>query len=202
MRKLSKSAKIISLLLNLLCWTTLLGSLLYGFASAVSSFQLWQNPAAANGITSVHGITLDYIQFYSEEGIVIESSQLLKMSLLSLPVYFLQVPLTCYGIQLLRKVLALVSQQRPFSGTSRILTKLGWVSLCVALIQNVTDWAIQRQANFGYQLSKLFLGSSITNVSFQHQLDSTFLVVAAVVFILSGVFRYGEELQQLSDETL
>jgi len=202
MNNLSKSAKFISLLLNLLCWAALLGSLLYGLASIVSSYQIWQNPSAQEGITSVHGITLDYISFYSEEGIVIENSQLLKMSLLSLPVYFVQVPLTCYGIQLLRKLLALVSQKRPFSGASRILKKLGWVSLSVALIQNVTDWAIQHQANFGYQLSKLFLGSSITNVSFQYKLDSTFLVVAVVVFILSGVFRYGEELQQLSDETL
>lgn len=202
MNKLSKSAKFISLLLNLLCWTTLLGSLLYGFASAVSTYQLWQNPAAADGITSVHGITLDYINFYSEEGIVIERSQLLKMNLLSLPVYFVQVPLTCYGIQLLRKLLALVSQQRPFSGASHILKRLGWVSLSVALIQNVTDWFLQRQTNIGYQLSKLFLGSSITEVTFLYEPDSTFLIVSVVVFILSGVFHYGEELQQLSDETL
>lgn len=202
MNKLNRSARVISLALNLYCWFILLGSLLYGLGTAWSTFQMWQNPEGGADILRIHGITLDYIHFYSETGMVIQQSQLMKMNLWSLPVYFLQVPLFCYGIQLLRKILKLVIQQRPFSGTSQILKRMGGVSLAVCAIENLTDWGIQRHTEYGYRLSELFLGSSITEVTFQQQWDNTFLIVAIVVFVLSAVFRYGEELQQLSDETV
>ena len=202
MNKLTRSAKVISLILNLNFWFILLGSLLYGLGSAWSTFQMWQNPDAGPDIIRIHGITLDYIEFYSEAGLVIERTQLMKMNLWSLPVYFVQIPLFCYGIQLLRKILKLVIQQRPFSGTSRILKRMGWVSLAICFIQNLTDWGLQQHMEYGYRLSELFLDSTITKVTFHHQWDNTYLIVAVVVFVLSAVFRYGEELQQLSDETL
>lgn len=35
-----------------------------------------------------------------------------------------------------------------------------------------------------------------------YALDGTFILVAALLFLFSFVFQYGEELQRLSDETL
>ena len=202
MNKLTRSAKIVSAILSVSFWFILIGGLFYGLGTAWSSFNMWRNPNAGADIIRINGITLDYIHFYSDVGLVIEEAQLLKMNLLSLPVYFLEVPLFCYGIQLLRKILKRMIQQRPFSGTSQILNRMGCVSLIVCVIENLTDWALHRHMELSYQLSELFLGSSITKVTFQHQWDTTFLIVAVVVFVLSAVFRYGEELQQLSDETL
>ena len=202
MNKLTRSAKIVSAILSVSFWFILMGGLFYGLGTAWSSFNMWRNPNAGADIIRINGITLDYIHFYSDVGLVIEKAQLLKMNLLSLPVYFLEVPLFCYGIQLLRKILKRMIQQRPFSGTSQILNRMGCVSLIVCVIENLTDWALHRHMELSYQLSELFLGSSITKVTFQHQWNTTFLIVAVVVFVLSAVFRYGEQLQQLSDETL
>lgn len=53
-----------------------------------------------------------------------------------------------------------------------------------------------------YQLPSLLLGDKITQVSFIAPSDLGFLFIAAVLLLLSYVFRYGESLQQLSDETL
>ena len=39
-------------------------------------------------------------------------------------------------------------------------------------------------------------------MNFNFEFDLTFLVLWAVLTLTSYVFRYGEELQQLSDETL
>ena len=36
----------------------------------------------------------------------------------------------------------------------------------------------------------------------EHVLDGSFLVIALLLFLFSYIFRYGEELQKLSDETL
>lgn len=197
MNKLSKTAKIISLLLNILCWTVLAGGLFHGYVSTMPLF------ADLSGKTTLSGITLDYLKLYAGNGgIPVVVSALKEMAVPSLFVYFLEVPLMCYGLQLLRRVLKPMAEQRPFSGTGKTLRKLGVVSLAIALIENGTDYWLHFVIEHSYDLERLFQGSLITDVDFLFQIDYTFLLAAAVFFLLSGVFRYGEELQQLSDETL
>ena len=53
-----------------------------------------------------------------------------------------------------------------------------------------------------YDLHLLLLSEKIPHVEFHFTLDLSFLLVSAILLLLSYVFRYGEELQQLSDETL
>ena len=198
MNKLSKTAKILSIALNILCWTVLLGTLLYGFGATRTLL------VADRSIeTTINGITLDYLQLFAGNGgISIEIAALKKMAAVTLLVYFLEVPLICYGLQLLRKVLRPMAEQRPFSGTGKLLRKLGWLSLVIAFVANGTDYWLHSLIQHSYNLEKLFQGSVITDVDFLFQLDYTFLLIAAVFFLLSWVFQYGEELQQLSDETV
>ena len=197
MNKLSKTAKILSLLLNLLCWTVLAGSLVYGCTSAVPLF------SDLKGETTISGITLDYLKLYSSTGgIPVNLSALKKMSAVTMLVYFGEVPLMCWGLQLLRKVLRPMAEHRPFSGTGKTLQKLGFVSLAIALVENGTDYWLHSIMEHGYHLADLFRGSLITDVDFLFQVDYTFLLAASVFFLLSWVFQYGEELQQLSDETV
>lgn len=201
MTKLSKSTKIISILLNIVCWAILIGSLYYGITYAISCFSL--SSGNASGETFISGITLDNLRFYSSSGgITIRPAALRNMQLVALLVYFVEVPLICWCIQLLRKVLRPIIGSRPFSGTGILLKKLGWISLIIAAVQNLADWGMLYIMEYQYRFADFFLGSIITDVDFQFEPDATFIIVAIVVFILSGVFRYGEELQQLSDETL
>lgn len=53
-----------------------------------------------------------------------------------------------------------------------------------------------------YDLHLLLLSEKIPHVEFHFTFDLSFLLVSAILLLLSYVFRYGEELQQLSDETL
>ncbi len=201
MTKWRNLPRLLSLALSCLCWLLLLGSLVYGIFTARACFGLLTSDNLTE--TFVSGLSLGYMRFYSETGgIVVSQEALLKMNSINLVVYFLQIPLICYGIHLLRKLLVPISQGRPFSGTVKILTKLGWFSLLVAVIQNATKWGMIHVSEYDYMISNLFLGSVITDVSFQFTPDFTFLVTAVVFFLLSCVFRCGESLQQLSDETL
>lgn len=180
MTNLTKTAKLLSVLLNILCWTVLAGSLIYGFTSATALFSDF------SGKTTLSGITLDYLKLYARGGgIPVEVAALKKMSAVTLFVYFLEAPLICYGIQLLRKVLKPMAQQRPFSGTGNILRKLGWVSLIIALVENGTDYWLHSIIEHHYHLEQLFQGSLITDVDFLFQVDYTFLLAAAVFFLLS-----------------
>ena len=197
MNKLSKTAKVLSILLNILCWTVLLGSLLYGL-NAVRTLSV----ADRSVDTTINGVTLDYLKLYARNGIPVNTAALKKTAAVTLFVYFLEVPLMCWGLQLLRKVLKPMAEHRPFSGTSKILQQLGWVSLGITFLANVTDYWLHSIIEHSYHLAELFNGSPITEVDFLFQPDYTFLLAAAVFFLLSWVFRYGEELQQLSDETV
>lgn len=201
MSKLSKSTKILSMVLNIICWVILIGSLFYGINSVIGCFSLSTGNATSESFVS--GITLDNLKFYSSTGgISIRAAAMRNMQLVSLLVYFIQVPLSCWGIQILRQILRPIINSRPFSGTSALLKKLGWICLLVAAIQNIADWLMLSIMDRQYHIADFFLGSIITDVSFRFEVNYTFIVAAIVVFILSGVFRYGEELQQLSDETL
>lgn len=48
----------------------------------------------------------------------------------------------------------------------------------------------------------LFNSKYVTQIKFDIRFELSFLVFAALIYLLSYIFRYGQELQQLSDETL
>ncbi len=48
----------------------------------------------------------------------------------------------------------------------------------------------------------LFNLKYVTQIKFDIRFEFSFLIFAALIYLLSYIFRYGQELQQLSDETL
>ena len=48
----------------------------------------------------------------------------------------------------------------------------------------------------------LFNSKYVTQIKFDIRIEFSFLIFAALIYLLSYIFRYGQELQQLSDETL
>jgi len=200
MTKTSKTVNLISIALAVLFWLLLLQGLPSGLFHLRTCISLLQEPSQEVAIT-VNGITQNFLSVYSKEGIAISRQQLLLENLLSVLVCFGRTPIFCYGIYLLRKILASISQQRPFSGTASLLKKLGWASVALAAVQNLFDYVLVYQYESA-EISRLFVGSPITEVHFRYVPDFTYLVLAAVLFILCTVFHHGEQLQQLSDETL
>ena len=51
-------------------------------------------------------------------------------------------------------------------------------------------------------LEQLFKEGVVKNIMIRYNFSLTPLFVGGILFLLSYVFEYGEELQQLSDETL
>jgi hypothetical protein len=107
------------------------------------------------------------------------------------------------GCKEIRNILAPMIQGEPFQGiVGQGLKKLARYSIALGIIGNVTILAEQIFTTFIFDLSALLLSEKISHISFNYEIDLTFLVVAAVLLLTSYIFRYGEELQQLSDETL
>ena len=107
------------------------------------------------------------------------------------------------GIGYIREILLPMKEERPFESiVSTNLQKLAKLSIHLGIFYNIIVLSEQLMAVFVFDLPGLLVGEKITHVGGMFSLDLTFLIYWAILLLLSYVFRYGEQLQQLSDETL
>ena len=103
----------------------------------------------------------------------------------------------------IRQILEPMTQGTVFqTGISAILKKLAKLSLILCIVTNILNVVILVMHTFGYRIYDLIISEKITHLTIHANLDGTFLIVSGVLYLLSFIFRYGEELQQLADETL
>jgi hypothetical protein len=96
-----------------------------------------------------------------------------------------------------------MTEEKPFDTiVSTNLKKLARLSINLGILYNIILLSEQIITVFVYDLPGLLISEKISHVGGMFQVDLTFVVYWAVLLLLSYIFRYGEELQQLSDETL
>lgn len=107
------------------------------------------------------------------------------------------------GVGYVREILQPMKEEKPFDCmVSTNLKKLARLSINIGILFNIIILSEQIISVFVLGLPELLIGEKITHVSGMFSLDLTFLVYWAILLLLGYVFRYGEQLQQLSDETL
>jgi hypothetical protein len=103
----------------------------------------------------------------------------------------------------IRAILNPMTEGHPFSNTvSTNLKKLSNLTIWVGIATNLTLIVEGMLTVFAYNLGGLMNPDLVTHISINYDLDLTFMLYFGVLRLLSYIFRYGEELQQLSDETL
>ena len=107
------------------------------------------------------------------------------------------------GVGYIREILKPMIEEKPFDSiVSTNLKKLAKLSIVIGILVNIIILSEQIVAVFLYDLPGLLISEKITHVSGMFKVDLTFIVYWAILMLLSYVFRHGEQLQQLSDETL
>ena len=107
------------------------------------------------------------------------------------------------GVGYIREILNPMKEEKPFDSiVSTNLKKLAKLSITLGILINIIILSEQILTVFVYDLPSLLISEKILHVGGMFNVDLTFLIYWAVLMLLSYVFRYGEELQQLSDETL
>ena len=102
-----------------------------------------------------------------------------------------------------RSILQPMKEGLPFHDTvCRSLKKMAKYTLVLGIAGNAIKLSSTLMLVREYDLLRLLLSDKVTHVTFNESFDLGFLVIAAALLLLSYVFRYGQELQQLSDETL
>ena len=107
------------------------------------------------------------------------------------------------GIGYIREILNPMKEEKPFDSiVSTNLKKLAKLSIEIGILYNILLLIDQIMTVFVYDIPALLISEKIIHVGGMFKIDLTFLIYWAFLMLLSYVFRYGEELQQLSDETL
>ena len=107
------------------------------------------------------------------------------------------------GVGYIREILKPMTEEKPFDSiVSTNLGKLAKLSINLGILYNIILLSEQIITVFVYDLPSLLVSEKITHITGMFQVDLTFLIYWAILLLLSYVFRYGEGLQQLSDETL
>lgn len=114
-----------------------------------------------------------------------------------------QLPVLYMTFGSIRGILGLLIEGTPFhEHIVYYLTRLGWLTVANGVIGIVSSFILQGNFLPRYDLGALFLSDKITQVTTNHTISLNFVLYAIVLFLLAEIFRYGMELQQLSDETL
>ena len=108
-----------------------------------------------------------------------------------------------FEVKCIRAILQPMTQGQPFSSAaSDNLKKLAVLSIVTGIALNCVDLAEQVITAYAYDLPGLLISEKIAQVTINYNFDLSFLIYSAILLLLSYVFRYGTQLQELSDETL
>ena len=107
------------------------------------------------------------------------------------------------GIGYIRNLLQPMTEEKPFDNSASLnLRRLAKLSIRMGILWNIIALSEAIVMIFVYDLPSLLLSEKILHVGGMFTVDLTFLIYWAILLLLSYVFQYGEQLQQLSDETL
>lgn len=105
------------------------------------------------------------------------------------------------GIRMFRKILVPMKEGAPFTeGISRQVWRFGIFTLIAGIAGSIVQFALSFAV--GAMFDALSESGSLTVDTEYYGIDGGFILIAAIVLMLSYVFKYGEELQKQSDETL
>lgn len=166
---------------------------------------LWYLYLGDHTILNMFHMDLDFgmIKFQIANSVASASNlQFLYLSLGSI-VGLAQVVVFCMIFRAIRGILAPIKESRPFhEDIVHYLKQLGWLTIAGGVINNLGNLIVYGNLLLGYDLDALFISETITEVTTNYAFNFTFLIYAVILFLLSYIFQYGGELQQLSDETL
>lgn len=198
MQKLSRTAKRLDIVLRILFWLLIVCAV-GSTVAALAPLVLHLPAPFGKGIS----LDLDFIKFHLAKPDQAAAMAQQKATLAAMVLMIAGTGIAAYSIKLIRNILNPMIHEQPFQESVCInLKNLGWVSLIGGVVINGLEILSQILIVQGFNLTEMFSSEIITKVTFNYSFDLTFLLVAAGLFLLSFIFRYGTELQQLSDETL
>lgn len=184
----------IFLMIGIVCCLVGIGIIAAGFLFDLDPYTIG---TGYNSI-SIGSLKLELAQEYAPEESLVLILLTVEMIIALICLLVLRPCVTC-----VRDILKPMINGEPFHSTiSANLKKLAKRSLILCVLTNLVQIASNSMYVLNFGLEELLISEKVTHITISTDIDLTFLIVAAVLYLLSYIFRYGEELQRLSDETL
>lgn len=162
------------------------------------------NPNAVIG-TDFNVVVIGSLTFELAEEFTSNNSAVLVCAWSMATAAVIFIVLICYALGIIRKILMPMAEGNPFTpGVGREIRKLAFLSLAIGAAFNLFGVIEAIIAFHFFDMNSLIQNSQIQSVTTNFRFDVVFAIVIVffVLLLLSYIFRYGEELQKLSDETL
>ena len=201
MEELKKTAKIIDVFLKIMFIIVLVGLIAAAVASvlllAIGPMNIESGEIAYSigGLRFVLADGLDELASFSGTQMIQDFLTVGISGLIGMAVILV-------GIKMLREIIAPMKDGGPFvEGISRKMRNFGCFIIISGVVGNIVQFIgtlIVRSSFFAL----LEQSEYVSSVVYENIFDGSFIILALFVFLLSYIFRYGEELQKQSDETL
>lgn len=196
MEKITKTSNIIKTILKILFWISAVVSVVSLVAILIALFANGDATKVDNLSITLGSYSLLLNQEYSLQ-------QLTPLLCITLANVFILGILSCYTIKTLQSVFEPMSQGKPFSTTiSSALKKLSYVVLLMGIIGIILQTATNYMFFNAFDIPTLFSKDRVISCSISIVSNGNFIIWFVILRLISHIFKYGETLQQLSDETL
>ena len=203
MKKLSTTAKTLDKILNIVyaVFGAFAIAAIVVVAMAGISYALnWETESL---LTSFASFDIGFLEIEVAQDFIPNSGIVLMQAIVILIGACAAIVLARKGIIYIRQILKPMAEEKPFDSiVSTNLRKLAKLSVFLGILCNIVILAEQFILVFSYDLRGLLLSDKIPAVDFNFEIDMSFLLSWGILMLLSYVFQYGEQLQQLSDETV
>lgn len=147
---------------------------------------------------SIGNFELELAQEYAPDESLVLILLAVELVIVLICLLVLRPSITC-----VRDILNPMINGEPFHSTvSANLKKLAKHGLILCVLTNLVQIVTNSMYVLNFGLEELLISEKVTHITISTDIDLTFLIVSAVLYLLSYIFHYGEDLQQLSDETL
>ena len=202
MEKLQKTARILDTVAKLFFWFFIFAAVWYIGISLTMIYHLRTYIPSPGDYTVGEVVSFGSLKFSVVPGIVKHELDI-KLALFNIVVVLCILVFGCFTIKIIRNILRPMAKARPFDMTvARNLRKLSYLSLTGGAAVSAATLHMEKTFFQAYDFQTLFLSDKITACTANYTFDCNFLLIFAVLYLLSFIFQYGAELQRQSDETL
>lgn len=148
-------------------------------------------------------IRIDYLQLIFKDDLALNKDKMSMWLPLILLITAIFIFIIYKSIQTIESICTIAMDHTPFDvRVSNHIKKLAKYILAGGIVFNILEVCRVMYFKQIINFDLLFNTKYVTQINFGIRLHLSFLVFAALIYLLSYIFRYGQELQQLSDETL
>ncbi len=148
-------------------------------------------------------IRIDYLQLIFKDDAALHKSSMSMWLPLIILITAIFVFIIYKSIQTIESICTIAMDHTPFDvRVADHIKNLAKYILVSGIVFNILEVCRVMYFKQIINFDLLFNPKYVTQIKFDIRFELSFLIFAALIYLLSYIFRYGQELQQLSDETL